>query len=213
MVIKILLTEKQKTMDILFSSVSDPELSMGHWFVHLEHHNNQLDIKIDEAFAPLVAIADATNEKFVKVHLPDLVFCLDFGNVSLHIVQYDIQKAYVRFELYVNDHRFVADIEAWRAIAFARAFYIPIYCSEKLFYETMSDISRSKLPSCDTAFLQSAIPFVRMIASDPYATDVTRLIAEKRESIIYHELAKRQKTEKTTQIQQIMSSLSRLPLP
>lgn len=198
-------------MSIIFTSISDPELSMAHYFVHLEHHNNQLDIKIDEAFAPLVSIADETNEKFVQVHLQDLVYCLNFGNVSLHIVQYDIQKAYVRFELYVNEHLFRANIEAWRALAFAKAFHVPIHCSEELFYETMADISQQKLPSCDTPFLKLAIPFVQRVSNDPYAPPITRRIAERREHIIYQELANRQREEKKQRIASLIGRLLQRP--
>ncbi len=179
--------------DFIFTNISDPELILGNWYVHLTNNREELKVKIDEAFAPLIQIADRSNEKFIAVNLNDLSMCLEFGEVSLHIIQYDIQKCYVRFELYIDGHLFRANIEEWRAIAFAKAFHLPVHCSEELWYDIITDITRSKLTAYNTGFLHLAIPFVRSIADDNREPLNVREAASKREGIIYQELGKRSK--------------------
>jgi len=177
--------------DFIFTNISDPELIFGDWYVHLTNNREELKVKVDEAFAPLIQIADRWNEKYVEVNLKDLSMCVNFGNVSLHIIQYDIQKCYVRFELYIDGHLFRTNIEEWRAIAFAKAYDLPVYCSEVLWYDIITDITRSGLTGYRTGFLYLAIPFVRSIADDNHEPLNVREAASKREGIIYQELGKR----------------------
>ncbi len=198
------------TTDIIFTKISEPELISGAWYVHLQNQREEIKVKVEDAFAPLISIADRDNDKFITTHFNDLYLCLEFGDITIHIIQYDIQNCYIRFELYIDGHLFRANIESWRALAFAKAYNITIVCAEELWHEIVSDLSLGHIICYPTESLEMALPLIRHMANDEFEPPSVRELAAMKESLVYRELGKRQKEAQRIQIGGIIHSLQRL---
>ncbi len=180
---------------IVFNNVASPVYEAGAWYCLLENgYGEELKILVDEPYVALIEAARADNEKFVKTHFKELgVYNEIFNDISIHLIQYDIEKCYTKFELYVKEYLFRTNLDAWLMMAFAKAYRLPIICSMDLWYEIVTDLTRSSIAAYRTTSLVLALPLIRKIADDEYTPHSVRSIATKKELLLYEELAKRQR--------------------